>query len=77
MHRVSTPDQASTISALIAERAMCLGCLATSTATTPEAVDAALSLLGQTVKIDRYPVGMCLECGAECLVFAIDRPPAR
>lgn len=77
MHRVSMPDKTSTISALIAERAMCLGCLATRTTTTPEAVDAALSLLGLTVKIDRYPVGMCLECGEERLVFAIDRPPAR
>ena len=77
MHRVSMPDEASTITALIAERAMCLGCLATRTATTPEAVDTALSLLGRTVKIDRYPAGMCLECGAESLVFAIDRPPAK
>ena len=77
MHRVFIPDQASTITALIAERAMCLGCLATRTATTPEAVDATLSLLGETLKIDRYPAGMCLECGEEGLVVAIDRPPAR
>ena len=64
----------SGLSALLADRAMCLECLATKAAMNPDAVDAALAALSQAVKIDRYANGTCPECGEDGLVFAIDRP---
>ena len=67
-------DKTSIIGSLISERALCLECLATKTEMKPDAVNAALSMLGRAVKIDRYPAGTCVECGTDGLVFAIDRP---
>lgn len=62
------------ISALIINRALCRECIAKSTATSPEAVDTAMAMLSRGVKIARYADGRCSGCGADGLVFAIDRP---
>ena len=70
-------SMASTITALIANRALCQNCIAVRTKTTPEAVDVEIKALGRGVQIDRYPNGTCAECGEECLVFAIDRASRR
>ena len=67
----------SAITALITNRALCRSCIATNTAMKPEAVDTAIKALARAVKIDHYVNGMCLECGEEALVFAIDRPQRR
>ena len=39
----------------------------------PETVDAVIWRLAQTVKLDLYPNGTCLECGESAEVYAIDR----
>ena len=67
----------STITALIANRALCRNCIAARTSLTPEAVDAEIKALARGVQIDRYPNGTCAECGEEGLVFAIDRASRR
>jgi hypothetical protein len=66
----------SAINQLIANHALCRDCIARHAAIRPDDVDAALIVLSRTVKrVDRYAHGMCLECGRERLVFAIDYPP--
>jgi len=50
-------------------------CIAGKMAMTPDDVDRAIAELSQGIRIDRYANGMCLECGCEALVFAVDRPP--
>ena len=62
---------------LIANHALCRNCIASKTALTPDGVDRAIAALSRGIRIDRYANGMCLECGRERLVFAIDRPPDR
>ena len=64
----------SAISALIINRALCRECIAKSTATSPEAVDTAMAMLSRGVKIARDADGRCSGCGADGVVFAIDRP---
>jgi hypothetical protein len=68
----------STISALIANRALCRECIASKAAMKPDAVDAAIIALSRSgVKVDRYANGMCLDCGQDGMVVAIDRPIRR
>lgn len=67
----------SAIPELIANHALCRNCIASKTALTPDGVDRAIAGLSQRIRIDRYANGMCLECGRERLVFAVDRPPHR
>jgi hypothetical protein len=67
----------SAIPALIANNALCRNCIASKMAMTPDGVDRAIVGLSRTIRIDRYASGMCLECGREALVFAVDRPPQR
>ena len=71
------PDKSYAIAALIAQHAMCRECLAAKSDMKPEAVDAAIAALSNTVKIDRYVNGICLDCRRSALVFAIDRTPSR
>lgn len=62
------------LATLILHRALCRKCIAKKTGLDAEAVDAVLVLLSQSaVKVDRYPNGKCLECGARGRVFAINR----
>jgi hypothetical protein len=70
MYRTPIPD-------LLANHALCRNCIAGKTAMTPDGVDRAIAGLSRTIRIDRYANGMCLECGCEALVFAVDRPPHR
>ena len=65
------------IQAIIENHALCRNCIASKTAMTPDAVDRAIAALARAIKIDRYASGMCLDCGREGLVFAVDRPPRR
>ncbi len=70
--------QTSAIPALIANHALCRDCIASKTAMTPDCVDRAIVGLSRAaVRVDRYANGVCLDCGREALVFAIDRPPQR
>jgi hypothetical protein len=63
------------IAALIVNRALCRGCIAAKTSMKGDAVDAAIVGLSRSaVKVHRYPNGTCVECGANRLVYAIDRP---
>ena len=64
----------SAIAALIINRALCLECIAKSTAMRPEEVDTAIAMLSRGLKIDRYANGTCSNCREDGLVFAIDRP---
>ena len=65
----------SAIPALITNNALCRNCIASKTAMTPDGVDQAIAGLSRGIRIDRYATGMCLECGSEGLVFAVDHPP--
>lgn len=67
----------SAIPALIANHALCRHCIAAKTAMTPDGVDRTIAGLSRAIRIDRYANGLCLDCGREGLVFAIDRPPPR
>ena len=67
----------SAIPALIANHALCRHCIAAKTAMTPDGVDHTIAGLSRAIRIDRYANGMCLECGREGLVFAVDCPPRR
>jgi hypothetical protein len=67
----------SAIPALIANHALCRNCIAAKTAMTPDGVDHTIARLSRAIRIDRYANGMCLECGREGLVFAVDCPPHR
>ena len=63
------------ITALIANRPLCDKCIASLTATTPDSVNAAITVLSRAgTNIDLYINGTCPECGEEGLVYAIDRP---
>lgn len=65
----------SAIPELITNYALCRECIASKMAMTPDGVDRAIAELSRRIRIDRYANGMCLECGCEALVFAVDRPP--
>ena len=51
------------ISLLLADRRLCLACLAGKTSTTPEAVATALEVLGRALTIRRHAGGTCDACG--------------
>jgi hypothetical protein len=70
-------EKSAPIAALIANRALCHDCIAQKTDLEPPAVDAVIRHLAQTVKIDLYLNGTCLDCRRSVLVYAIDRPPHR
>ena len=68
----------SAIPALITNRALCRECIAGNTAMQPDAVDAAIIALSRSgLKVDRYANGMCLDCGRDGMVVAIDCPMRR
>jgi hypothetical protein len=68
-----TPQTASTITMLLANRGLCRECIAAKAAMKPDAVDTAIQVLSRGVKIDHYANGTCAECGEEGPVYAIDR----
>jgi hypothetical protein len=57
------------ISALVAERPMCLPCLAARTSMAPEAVMTALAILERVLTIHRRPGTRCDSCGTSTTVF--------
>jgi hypothetical protein len=68
----------ATIPPLIVNRALCRECIADKTAMQPDAVDVAIIALARSgLKVDRYANGMCLDCGRDGMVVAIDRPTRR
>ena len=75
MQGIRMYKNAAAIPALIMNNALCRNCIASKTAMTPEGVDQAIAGLSRRIRIDRYASGMCLECGSEGLVFAVDHPP--
>jgi hypothetical protein len=66
-------DEYLPITELIANHALCRECIAERAGLEPETVDALMWRLAQTVKLDLYPNGTCLECGESAEVYAIDR----
>ena len=68
---------ATPIATLIINSALCRDCIAHEAGVDPAAVEAVIQRLIQSVKIDLYANGLCLECGSEALVYAIDCPPCR
>ena len=65
----------SAIPELITNYALCRRCIASKMTMTPDGVDRAIAELSRGIRIDCYANGMCLECGGDELVFAVDRPP--
>jgi hypothetical protein len=70
-------DKLAPITSLIVNHALCRKCIAEKAGLEPVAVDAAIRQLAQSVKIDLYLNGTCLDCRNSALVYAIDRPPPR
>ena len=58
-------DKSTSITAFIVNRALCRDCIAQNAGLEPAAIDAVVRHLAQTVKIDLYLNGTCLECRKE------------
>ena len=67
-------QKAALISTLLAERRLCLTCLAAKMAMRPEAVTTAIEILGHAIVIHEYPDKACDGCGARTDVFMTECP---
>jgi hypothetical protein len=65
-------QKAALISALIADRRLCLACLARETAMQPDAVETAIAVLARSLVIQRYSDKCCDECGTRTRVFMLE-----
>ena len=61
------------IAALVLDRPMCLGCIASKTGLIAAHVDATLGRIGTALKLYR-DVGRCRMCGAIGQVTSLERP---
>ena len=70
-------EKSAPVATLITNRALCCDCIAQRVGLEPAAVEAVIRRVAQTIRVDLYLNGTCLDCRKSALVYAIDCPPPR